>query len=134
MNIKTDMSLNEDSASGEIDAIIKKLSDWRGEKLSKLRSLIKQANPDVVEEVKWKKATNPDGIPVWSDHGMICTGEFYKNHLRLTFAKGAELANSSNLFNTYRAIIIHENDKIDEKGFKDLIRTAVTINRESKKG
>ncbi len=106
-----------------------KLADWRGKKLAKLRALIKQADPDVIEEVKWRKASNPDGIPVWSDNGIICTGETYKNHLRLTFMKGASLKDPTGLFNAHRAIIVHEDDQINETAFKDLIRAAATLNR-----
>lgn len=123
-------SLSQDKSAGEeVDVIIKKLADWRGKRMAELRDLIKQADPDVIEEVKWKKASNPDGIPVWSHEGMICTGEFYKNHLRLTFAKGAFLNDPKGLFTTYRAIIIHEGDKINQAAFKDLIRAAVDLNR-----
>src|SRR5580658_3703810 len=125
-------SSTEKSSSEQIDAIIKKLADWRSEKLAQLRALIKQADPNVIEEVKWKKASNPDGIPVWSHYGMICTGEFYKNHLRLTFAKGGSLEDPKGLFNTYRAIVIHEGDKINEGAFKDLILTAVEFNQKTK--
>src|SRR5438045_269217 len=117
------------SPSQEIDAIIRKFADWRGEKLAQLRSLIKEADSNVIEEVKWKKASNPDGIPVWSHDGIICTGETYKNHLRLTFAKGASLKDPNGLFTAYRAIIIHEGDKINEAAFKELICTAVELNR-----
>jgi hypothetical protein len=120
------------SVDEQIDAIIMKLADWRGERLAQLRALIKQADPDVIEEIKWKKPSNPDGIPVWSHDGMICTGETYKNHLRLTFAKGASLNDPKGLFNTYRAIVIHEGDKINEAAFKDLIRTAVELNHKDK--
>ena len=112
--------------------IYMKLADWRGEKLARLRALIREADPDVIEEVKWNKSTNPDGIPVWSHDGLICTGETYKDHLRLTFAKGASLKDPEGLFNTYRAIVIHEGDKIKEDAFKDLIRTAVEFNHEYK--
>ncbi|HSW48280.1 MAG TPA: DUF1801 domain-containing protein, partial [Candidatus Saccharimonadales bacterium] len=121
------------SANDQIEAIIKKLPDWRGVRLSRLRVLIKQADPDGTEEVKWKKASNPDGIPVWSHDGMICTGEFYKNHLRLTFAKGASLKDPKGLFNAHRSIIVHEKDKIDEAAFKDLIRNAVEFNHKDKR-
>jgi hypothetical protein len=117
----------------EIDAIIAKFDDWRGRKLSQIRSLIKSADSNVIEEVKWKKATNPDGIPVWSDHGMICTGETYKSHLRLTFAKGASLKDPKCLFNAHRAIIIREEDKINEEAFKELICEAVELNSKDKK-
>jgi len=119
--------------SAAVDAIIKKLGDWRGERLAQLRALIKQADPEVTEEVKWKKASNPDGIPVWSHDGMICTGEFYKSHLRLTFAKAASLKDPKGLFNAPRAIIINEGDKIDEAAFKELIHSAVEFNRNEKK-
>jgi hypothetical protein len=122
-------SPKEKSASEQIDAIVEKLADWRSERLAQIRALIQQADPDVLEEVKWKKAANPDGIPVWSHDGIICTGEFYKNHLRLTFPKGASLKDPKGLFNTYRAIVIHEGDKINEAAFQDLIRTAVELNR-----
>lgn len=124
--------VNEKTSSEQIDAIIRKLADWRGEKLAHLRALIKQADPDVIEEVKWKKPSNPDGIPVWYHDGIICTGEFYKDHLRFTFAKGASLKDSKSLFNTYRAIVVHEGDKINGNAFKDLIRAAVALNRDSK--
>lgn len=117
------------SVNQEIEAIIGKLSDWRGKRLALIRALIKQADPEVIEEVKWKKATNPDGIPVWSHDGMICTGEFYKSHLRLTFAKGESLKDPKKLFNAHRAIIIHEEDKLNETAFKDLIREAVALNQ-----
>ncbi|HVA97151.1 MAG TPA: DUF1801 domain-containing protein [Candidatus Acidoferrales bacterium] len=125
-------STKDKSAYEQIDAIIMKLADWRGEKLAQLRTLIKQADPDVIEEVKWKKPSNPDGIPVWSHDGMICTGETYKSHLRLTFAKGTSLKDPKGLFNTYRAIVIHEGDKINKTAFKDLIRTAVELNHKDK--
>jgi hypothetical protein len=122
----------KESPSQEIDAIITKLTDWRGERLAQIRALIKLADPDVIEEVKWKKLSNPDGIPVWSHYGIICTGEFYKNHLRLTFIKGTTLDDPRGLFNTHRAIIIHEEDKINKTAFKDLIRAAVTLNHNNK--
>jgi hypothetical protein len=124
-------SSTEKSASEQIDAIIMKLADWRGEKLAQLRVLIKQADPDVIEEVKWKKASNPDGIPVWSHDGMICTGEFYKSHLRLTFAKGPSLNDPKGLFTTHSSIVINEGDTINEAAFKDLIRAAVELNRKA---
>ena len=114
---------------------IKELSDWRGETLARVRSLIKEADPDVVEEVKWRKPSNSmRGVPVWSHAGMICTGETYKDVVKMTFAKGASLEDPSGLFNsslegnTRRAIDIHEGDKIDEKALKALIRAAVTLN------
>jgi hypothetical protein len=117
-----------DSPSQLIDARIKELGDWRGETLARIRKLIKQADPEVVEEWKWR------GVPVWSHAGMICTGETYKDHVKVTFAKGALLEDPAGLFNsslegnTRRAIDIHEGDKIDEKAFKELIRAAVALN------
>jgi hypothetical protein len=125
------------SAGGLIDARIKELSDWRGETLARVRSLIKQADPEVVEELKWVKPTNPGGVPVWSHAGMICTGETYKNVVKITFAKGASLEDPSSLFNsslegnTRRAIDFHEGDKIDEKALQALIRAAVALNTSS---
>ena len=116
-----------------IDARIKELDDWRGEMLSRLRSLVKEADPEVVEEWKWKKATNP-GVPVWSHDGIICTGETYKKVVKMTFAKGASLDDPSGLFNsslegnTRRAIDIHEGEQIDEEALKELIRSAVALN------
>jgi hypothetical protein len=117
-----------DSPSQLIDARIKELTDWRGETLARLRALIKQADPEVVEEWKWR------GVPVWSHAGIICTGETYKNVVKMTFAKGASVADPSGLFNsslegnTRRAIDFHEGDKIDEKALKALIRAAVALN------
>ena len=117
-----------DSPSRLIDARIKELSDWRGETLARVRILIKQADPEVVEEWKWR------GVPVWSHAGIICTGETYKNIVKMTFAKGASLEDPSGLFNsslegnTRRAIDLHEGDKIDEKALKALIRAAVALN------
>jgi len=124
-----------DSPSRLIDARIKKLSDWRGETLARVRTLIREADPDVVEEVKWRKPSNAMlGVPVWEHDGIICTGETYKNAVKLTFAKGASLKDPAGLFNsslegnTRRAIDIHEGDKIDEKALKALIRAAVALN------
>jgi len=118
-----------------IDARIKKLGDWRGETLARMRALIKQADPDVVEEVKWRKPSNSMlGVPVWEHDGIICTGETYKAVVKLTFANGASLKDTSGLFNsslegnTRRALDIHEGDKIDEKAFKALVREAVALN------
>jgi hypothetical protein len=121
-------SQKEKSPSQMIDERIRELDDWRGKMLSRLRALIKQADPEVVEEWKWR------GVPVWSHAGMICTGETYKNVVKMTFAKGASLENPSGLFNsslegnTRRAIDFHEGDKIDEKALKGLIRAAVALN------
>src|SRR5947208_9466959 len=116
-----------------IDARIEELGDWRGEMLSRLRTLIKQADPEVVEEWKWR------GVPVWSHHGLICTGETYKNVVKMTFAKGAALKDPSRLFNsslegnTRRAIDFHEGDEIDEQALKTLIRAAVSLNKSKAK-
>jgi hypothetical protein len=121
------------SPSQLIDARIDELGDWRGKTLSRLRALIKQADPDVVEEWKWRKATSP-GVPVWSHDGMICTGETYKNVVKLTFFKGAQMKDPKKLFNSSlegnarRAIDFHEGDKVDETAFKALIREAVALN------
>jgi hypothetical protein len=123
----------EKTPSQMIDERIKELGDWRGEMLSRIRTLIKQADPEVVEEWKWVKATNP-GTPVWSHDGLICTGETYKNVVKMTFAKGAALEDPSGLFNsslggnTRRAIDFHEGEKIDAEALKALIREAVTLN------
>jgi hypothetical protein len=122
-----------DSPSQLIDAKIEELGDWRGETLARVRALIKQADPDVVEEWKWVKPTHP-GTPVWSHAGIICTGETYKNVVKMTFAKGASLKDPAGLFNsslggnTRRAIDIHEGDTIDEEALQALIRAAVALN------
>ena len=119
---------SSDSPSQLIDARIEELNDWRGEMLSRLRALIRQADPAVVEEWKWR------GVPVWAHDGMICTGETYKNVVKLTFLKGAQLKDPKKLFNTglegnaRRAIDIHQGDKVDESAFKALIREAVALN------
>lgn len=116
------------SVSELIEAKIQALSDWRGETLARVRALIKQVDPDVVEELKWR------GVPVWSHAGIICTGETYKNAVKMTFAKGAALEDPSGLFNaslegnTRRAIDLHEGDRIDEDALKTLIRAAVALN------
>jgi len=122
------------SASQLIDAHIKEFSDWRGKTLARIRQLIKEADPEVVEEVKWRKPSNPLGVPVWSHKGIICTGETYKDKVKLTFAKGASLPDPSGLFNASldgnvrRAIDIYENSVIDKEAFKALIRAAVALN------
>ena len=121
------------SASEQIDNRIAELGDWRGETLSRMRKLIKEADPDVVEEVKWVKSTNP-GTPTWEHDGIICTGETYKSVVKLTFAKGASLKDPAKLFNsslegnTRRAIDIHEGEKVDADAFKALIRAAIALN------
>jgi hypothetical protein len=122
-----------DSPSQLIDARIKELSDWRGETLARVRALIRQADPEVIEEWKWR------GVPVWEHDGIICTGETYKAVVKLTFAKGASLEDPSGLFNsslegnTRRAIDIHDGDKIDEEAFKALIRAAVALNTSTRR-
>ena len=124
-------SKTDQSGSSKIDERIKELGDWRGKTLSQIRALIKQADPDVVEEWKWEN-------PVWSHGGIICTGESYKNTVKTTFAKGAALPDPSGLFNsslgggTRRAIDFHEGEKINETAFKDLIRAAVKLNSSGK--
>src|SRR5213592_2981284 len=124
-------STKDESPAQLIDARIEELDDWRGEMLSRLRALIKQADPEVVEEWKWR------GVPVWSHDGLICTGETYKTVVKLTFFKGASLKDPSGLFNsslegnTRRAIDFHEDDEIDEKAFATLIRAAVSLNESS---
>ena len=130
------MANNKTNASKLLDKRIRELGDWRGKTLSKVRGIIKEADPDIVEEWKWVKPTNP-GIPVWSHNGGICTGETYKNVVKLTFFKGASLKDPSRLFNSSlegnarRAIDLHEGEKIDEEALKALIRDAVTLNSSS---
>ena len=134
--MKKSGSQKAESPSELIDARIKELGDWRGKTLSKVRQIIKEADPDIVEEWKWVKPTNP-GIPVWSHNGDICTGETYKNVVKLTFFKGASLKDPSRLFNSSlegnarRALDLHEGEKIDEEALKALIRDAVTLNSSS---
>jgi hypothetical protein len=125
------------SPSRLIDARIKKLGDWRGETLARVRALIKAADPGVVEEVKWRKPSNGMlGVPVWEHDGILCTGETYKDYVKLTFAKGAALEDPSGLFNASlegnmrRAIDIREGEKIDERAFKALVRAAAAVNTE----
>ena len=132
--MKKSRSKNAESPSELIDARIEDLGDWRGEMLSRLRALIKEADPEVAEEWKW------GGTPVWSHSGLICTGETYKNVVKMTFAKGASLKDPSELFNSSlegnarRAIDFHEGDKLDEKALKALIRAAVALNTSSARG
>ena len=126
-----------ESASASIDKKVKELGDWRGTMLAKVREIIHQADPEIVEEWKWAKATSP-GTPVFSHGGIVCTGETYKNVVKMTFAKGAALPDPSGLFNSSlegnvrRAIDIHEGDKLDEAALKDLIRAAVALNLKGK--
>jgi hypothetical protein len=125
------------SASEQISKRIRELDDWRGETLSRVRELIKEADPEIVEEWKWAKAKSP-GTPVWSHNGIVCTGETYKNVVKLTFAKGASLKDPSRLFNSSldgkvrRAIDIREGDEINEHALKELVRAAVALNLKSK--
>jgi hypothetical protein len=133
------MKRPEDSASALIDAKIKELGDWRGKTLAKVRAIIHAADPEIVEEWKWVKPTNP-GTPVFSHAGIVCTGETYKNAVKMTFAKGAAIEDPCGLFNSSlegnvrRAIDIHEGDKINEPALKDLIRAAVALNLQGKGG
>lgn len=128
------MRKETNSPSQLIDAKIKGIPDWRGAKLARIRQLIKEADPEVVEELKWRKPSNPSGVPVWSRNGIICTGETYKDKVKLTFAKGALLDDPNQLFNASldgkerRAIDIREGDEIDEEALKALIRAAVKLN------
>ncbi len=128
-----DPRADRQSPSELIDARIRELDDWRGEMLGRLRAVIKRADPEVVEEWKWKKATNP-GVPVWSHDGIICTGETYKSVVKMTFARGAALEDPSGLFNSSlegnvrRAIDFRDGDPIDEKALEALIRSAVALN------
>jgi hypothetical protein len=122
------------SASRSIDAKIAALGDWRGEMLARVRGLIKQAEPEIVEEVKWRKPSNPMGVPVWSHAGIVCTGETYRDKVKLTFAKGASLEDPAGLFNASldgnarRAIDLHEGAAIDAAAFKALVRAAIALN------
>ena len=134
MNAGTNPSPQGKSPSQQIDAIIKAPGDWRGKKLSQLRALIQKADPTVVEEVKWKKPSNPMGVPVWSHDGILCIGDTLKNAVRLTFPKGAQMKDPKKLFNTrldsntVRAIDFHEGDIVDEAALEALILDAVELN------
>jgi hypothetical protein len=126
--------MNDKSGSELIDQKLKTLGDWRGALLARLRRLIREADPEVEETVKWRKPSNPAGVPVWEDGGIICTGETYKDKVKLTFARGASLDDPSRLFNssldggTRRAIDFRDGDNVDEQAFKALIREAVALN------
>ena len=117
---------------------IAELGGWRGETLAHVRKLIKEADPQMTEELKWRKPSNPWGVPVWSDGGIVCTGESYKTHVKLTFMKGASIKDPDGIFNSSldgnarRAIDLHEGDKINESAFKEIIRAAVKLNSKSK--
>jgi hypothetical protein len=123
------------SASELIDEKLRQLPDWRGATLARVRRLIREADPEVVEDVKWRKPSNPAGVPVWSHDGIVCTGETYKDKVKLTFARGAAVDDPRGLFNssldgnTRRAIDLHEGDDIDEDAFRALVRAAVAVNR-----
>ena len=135
--MKKSGAIQDQSASELISKRVAELGDWRGKTLSRMRTLIKQADPDIVEEWKWVKPTKP-GTPVWSHDGIICTGESYKSHVKLTFAKGASLRDPARLFNSSldgnvrRAIDVHEGEKVDAAAFKALVRQAVALNRSGK--
>ena len=136
--MKKSPSKKAESPSELIDARIEDLGDWRGEMLSRLRALIKEADPEMIEERKWRKASNAmAGVPVWSHNGIVCTGETYKKVVKMTFAEGASLKDPSGLFNSSlegnarRAIDFREGDKLDEKALKALIRAAVALNKSS---
>ena len=126
--------------SKEIDEKIEALADWRGKTLGKLRSIIRAADPEIVEEIKWRKPSNPSGVPVWSLGGMICTGEVYKSAVKLTFANGASLADPAGLFNasltggTRRAIDYREGDPVDARALTALVREAIDFNRAKGRG
>lgn len=128
------MQVDTLSPSDEIDAIIKKSNDWRGKKLAQLRVVIQQTNPQIIEEVKWKKPSKPEGVPVWSYNGLLCVGEMLKNAVRLTFPKGAQIKDPQKMFNTridsktVRAIDFFENSTVNEKALETLIREAAKIN------
>ena len=126
--------IDQNSPSAQIDAKIAGLDDWRGEALARMRSLIREADPEVVEAVKWVKPSNPSGVPTWEHAGIICTGEVYKTYVKLTFARGAALDDPAGLFNagfgggTRRAIDLREGETVDASAFKVLVTEAVTLN------
>ena len=135
--MKKSQSKRAESPSKQVHERIEDLGGWKSEMLSRLRALIMEADPGMSEERKWRKPSNPAGVPTWSHNGLICTGETYKNAVKMTFAKGASLADPSGLFNsslegnTRRAIDFHEGDKLDEEALKALIRAAVALNTSS---
>jgi hypothetical protein len=138
--VKKGASQKAGFASKAAGARMKELPDWRDETLSRIRGLIKQAVPDVVEEVKWRRPANPAGVPVWSHEGIICTGQAFKDHVRVTFARGASLKDPKGLFNSglegnaLRAIVLHEGDEFDAEGLKSLVRAAAALNGSSSRG
>ena len=129
------MPEGQDDPAQLIDARIASLADWRGEMLARLRRVIREADPEIVEQVKWRKPSNPSGVPVWERDGIICTGETYKGYVKLTFANGAALPDPAQLFNaslegnTRRAIDVREGDSVDGEALKELVRAAVALNR-----
>ena len=131
--------MSDEDASALIDAKLAGLGDWRGEALARMRGLIREADPEVVETVKWRKPTNPSGVPVWEHAGILCTGEVYKGYVKLTFARGAALDDPAGLFNagfgggTRRAIDIREGETVDAEAFRALVREAVALNAGSKR-
>lgn len=135
MRTESNTSTKEESPESQIDAIIKASSGWQGEKISFLRSLIKKADPLVVEEVKWKKPSRPSGVPVWSHNGIICVCDTLKNSIRLTFPKGAQISDPRRIFNsrldskTVRAIDFHDGEPVDNDAFEGIILDAVELNR-----
>ena len=137
MELNMNKPVPAESASASLDWKIKELGDWRGKMLAKVREIIREADPEIVEEWKWVKQTSP-GVPVFSHGGIVCTGETYKSVVKMTFAKGAALPDPSGLFNSSldgnvrRAIDIHEGDKLDEAALKDLIRAAMALNLKGK--
>jgi len=139
MKASRNLSSKEKSPSQQIDAIISKSGDWRGKKLSQLRAAIKNADPDLVEEVKWKMPSKPSGVPVWSHDGILCIADTLKNAVRLTFPKGAQIKDPKKLFNTrldsktVRAIDFYEDDTVNETALMALIRGAVALNRPKKR-
>jgi hypothetical protein len=138
--VKKSAEQNSASPSRRAKAKTEELADWRTETFSRIRRLIKEADPEVIEEQKWRKPSNPAGVPVWSHDGIICTGETYKDHLRLTFAKGASLKDPKRLFNSglegkvWRAIVLHEGDGIDGGAFKALVVASAALNASSAHG
>ena len=132
--------MSDGSAAQQIEEKIRQLGDWRGTMRGHLRARIREADPDVTEEVKWRKPSNPLGVPTWEHAGIICTGEVYKDKVKLTFARGASVPDPSELFNasldggTRRAIDFRDGEKINEKAFKELVRAAVAVNLAGKRG
>src|SRR5579872_809513 len=135
MTAQGDGPHGDDSASREIDAIVESVDDWRGTRLARLRAAIRSADPSIIEEIKWRKPTRPQGVPVWSRDGIICVADVLKSAVRLTFPKGPQMKDPKQLFNArldskaVRAIDVHENDTVDDAAIQALIREAVELNR-----